>query len=107
MRLSPGKLKWKHIPRSPEENLEMAFQNEIKANVEEYPRLIKDASVEGNKGASRAFSQSRDVESLHAQLYEKAINDMVADRETEYYVCQVCVMSTRMRLRITARSAEL
>jgi rubrerythrin len=75
---------------STEENLETAFQNEIKANVEEYPKLIKDAAAEDRKAALRAFSQSRDVESLHAQLYKKAINDMVADRETDYYVCQVC-----------------
>ncbi len=75
---------------STEENLESAFQNEIKANVEEYPRLIKIAAEEGNKAALNAFSQARDVESLHADLYKKAINDMVAERETDYYVCQVC-----------------
>jgi rubrerythrin len=32
---------------STEENLETAFQNEIRANVDEYPALIKDASEEG------------------------------------------------------------
>jgi rubrerythrin len=75
---------------STEENIERAFQNEIKANVEEYPKLIKDASDEGKEKILKAFSQSRDVESRHAQLYKKAMNDMLADRETEYYVCQVC-----------------
>jgi rubrerythrin len=75
---------------STEENLETAFQNEIKANVEEYPKLIKDASEENSKNALKAFSQSRDVESRHAQLYKKAITDMLADREAAYYVCQVC-----------------
>ena len=75
---------------STEENLEAAFQNEIKANVDEYPKLIKDASEEGKKNVVRALSQSRDVESRHAELYKKAMNDMLADRETEYFVCQVC-----------------
>ena len=75
---------------STEENLETAFQNEIKANVEEYPKLIQTAAEEGNKSALNAFSQARDVESTHADLYKKAINDMVAERETDYYVCQVC-----------------
>jgi rubrerythrin len=75
---------------STEENLEAAFQSEIKANVEEYPKLIQAASAEGHKAALKAFSQARDVESFHAQLYKKAINDMVAERETDYYVCQVC-----------------
>ena len=75
---------------STEENIERAFQNEINANVEEYPKLIKDASDEGNERVLKAFSQSRDVESRHAQLYKKAMNDMLSDRETDYYVCQVC-----------------
>jgi rubrerythrin len=75
---------------STEENLETAFQKEIQANVEEYPKLIKDASEEDKKSALKAFSHSRDVENRHAQLYKKAITDMLADRETEYYVCQVC-----------------
>jgi len=75
---------------STEENLETAFQNEIKANVEEYPKLIKDAADEGNRSVLKAFSQARDVESLHAELYKKALNDMVSDRETDYFVCQVC-----------------
>jgi len=75
---------------STEENLETAFQNEIKANAEEYPKLIKDASDEGKEGVMRAFSHSRDVEDRHAELYKKAMNDMLADRDTDYYVCQVC-----------------
>jgi rubrerythrin len=75
---------------STEENLERAFQNEIKANVEEYPKLIKDAADEGNKSAQNAFTNARDVENRHAELYKKAMNDMLADRSTEYHVCQVC-----------------
>ncbi len=75
---------------STEENLESAFQNEIKANVEEYPKLIKEAADDGNSSVLKAFSQARDVESLHAELYKKALNNMVSDRETDYYVCQVC-----------------
>jgi rubrerythrin len=75
---------------STEENLETAFNNEIKANVEEYPKLIKDATDEGVDGALKAFSHARDVEARHAALYKKAMNDMLAERETDYYVCQVC-----------------
>ncbi len=73
-----------------EENLETAFKNEIKANADEYPKLIKEATEEGVKSAEVAFSHSRDVESRHASLYKKAMNDMLADRDTEYFVCQVC-----------------
>ena len=75
---------------STEENLATAFENEIKANAEEYPKLIKEAADEGQDAALKAFSYARDVESRHAELYKKAINDMIADRETVYHVCQVC-----------------
>ncbi|MFC1883945.1 rubrerythrin family protein [Thermodesulfobacteriota bacterium] len=75
---------------STEENLEAAFQNEINANVEEYPKLIKEASDEKQEAALKAFSHAKDVESGHAGLYKKAMNDMLSDRETDYYVCQVC-----------------
>lgn len=75
---------------STEENLETAFQNEIKANVEEYPKLMKVASEEESEAALKAFSQARDVESRHADLYKRAMNDMLSDRDTDYYVCQVC-----------------
>ncbi|RJR26379.1 MAG: rubrerythrin family protein [Desulfobacteraceae bacterium] len=73
-----------------EENLEAAFHNEIRANIEEYPKLIKDALDEGVDAAEKAFSQSRDVESRHAELYKKAMGHMLEEREADYYVCQVC-----------------
>jgi rubrerythrin len=75
---------------STEENLETAFHNEIRANVEEYPALIKDAMEEGFDAAEKAFSQSKDVESKHAELYKKAMGHMLEEREADYYVCQVC-----------------
>ena len=75
---------------STEENLQTAFQSEIKANVDEYPNLIKEATEEGEEAALKAFSHARDVEDRHAELYKKAMNDMLAERETIYYVCQVC-----------------
>jgi len=75
---------------STEENLKTAFKNEITANEDEYPKLIKDAVEEGLKPIEKAFSQSRDVEDRHAELYKKAMNDMLSEREMVYYVCQVC-----------------
>lgn len=75
---------------STEENLEAAFQSEIRANVEEYPNLIKEAAEEGEEAAQKAFSHARDVEDRHAELYKKAMNDMLSERQTIYYVCQVC-----------------
>lgn len=76
---------------STEDNLKSAFENEIKANADEYPQLIKDAEQEGaNKTVMKALTQTRDVEERHAQLYKSMINDMIEGRETDYYVCQIC-----------------
>jgi rubrerythrin len=58
--------------------------------VDEYPQLIQEASEENVGTALTAFSQARDVEARHADLYKNAMNDMLAERETSYFVCGVC-----------------
>lgn len=84
LRLMRGKI------GSTEENLESAFQKEIVANVLRYPRLIEEAAEEGTGVVAHAFSQSERVERRHAEIYRRAREDMLADRQTVYYVCQVC-----------------
>ncbi len=83
-------LKLRGIVKDTEANLERAFSTESFALEEAYPQLIKDAEEEEEKGAAMAFSQSRDVEEFHAALYKKAINDMMAERDSEYHVCGIC-----------------
>ena len=76
---------------STEENLKTAFENEIKANADEYPQLIRNAEEENSsKAIMNAFTQARDVEERHAELYKKMLNDMMDGRETGYFVCQIC-----------------
>jgi len=70
-------------------NLEAAFERENLA-ADSYPRFIKEASDEGNESVVRIFSFSRDVEREHAKLYKKALERMVREEETDYYVCSVC-----------------
>jgi len=84
LRLMRGKI------GSTEDNLKTAFENEIKANVEEYPGLIRAAAGEGQEAVVTVFSQSRDVESRHAELYKRALADLLSEKAAVYYVCQVC-----------------
>jgi rubrerythrin len=72
-----------------QENLESAFERE---NVAEnaYPGFIKAANEEGNTAVAKIFSYSRDVEKGHARLYKKALEHMIQETETDYYVCGVC-----------------
>jgi rubrerythrin len=83
-------LKLRGIVKDTEANLERAFSTENYALDQAYPDLIREAEEEGEKAALIAFSQARDVEEFHAALYQKAIGDMMADRESKYHVCTVC-----------------
>jgi len=74
---------------STQENLETAFERESLAS-STYPQFIKEANEEDNAHVARIFGYSRDVERGHAKLYEKALEHMLGDVETEYYVCGVC-----------------
>ena len=71
------------------ENLQAAFERENLAS-KTYPQFIKEANEEDNVSVARIFSYSRDVEAGHAKLYKKALEHMVQEADTKYYVCSVC-----------------
>jgi rubrerythrin len=71
-------------------NLKESFQSETRIAGVAYEQFIELAEEIGDIAASTIFSQSRDVEEGHAKLYQKAINHLIGERETTYYVCQVC-----------------
>lgn len=72
-----------------QENLETAFERENLAS-STYPQFIREANEEENAAVATIFGYSRDVERGHAKLYEKALEHMLGDVDTEYYVCGVC-----------------
>lgn len=76
--------------KSTEENLAASFESETHVADVAYDQFIKQAEVESNKAAVLHFSQSRDVEDIHAKLYKEAMNHFMEERETVYYVCKVC-----------------
>jgi rubrerythrin len=71
-------------------NLERAFQTENAVNGVYYLKMIREAEEDDKEAAVLAFSQARDVEAEHAELYKKALDHLIAQRSTEYYVCTVC-----------------
>lgn len=73
-----------------EANLKQAFESELKAHQEAYPPLIKAAFDAGREDLAWAFIRARDVEERHAQLYKDALQALIAEREIQYHVCQVC-----------------
>jgi rubrerythrin len=71
-------------------NLKESFQSETSIAGVAYDYFIELAEGIGDIVASNIFSHSRDVEEGHAKLYKKAMNHLIGERETTYYVCQVC-----------------
>jgi len=71
-------------------NLEKAFQSETTVNGVHYLRMLHEAEEDGEKAAALVFSQARDVEAEHAELYKRALGHVIGQRSTEYYVCTVC-----------------
>lgn len=72
-----------------EENLKAALQNEANANEEHYPEMVKDAR-KSSKAVKKAFAQSMETDGQHADLFERAMEDMLEESEPDYYVCQIC-----------------
>jgi rubrerythrin len=71
-------------------NLKESFQSETHIAGVAYDHFIQLAEEMGDTTASTIFSNSRDVEDVHAKLYQKAMNHLIGERETVYYVCEVC-----------------
>jgi len=71
-------------------NLKESFQSETSVAGVAYDRFIELAEQIGDVAASTVFSNARDAEEDHAKLYKYAINHLIGERETTYYVCQVC-----------------
>ncbi len=79
-------------------NLEQAFQSEKLVNGLHYSKMLREAEEDDEKKVSTMFSQVRDVEDGHAKLYEKALNHLIAERSTEYYVCKICGYTTERKM---------
>jgi rubrerythrin len=76
--------------KSTEENLADSFESEIRVAGVAYDNFIKYAEEVGDRASSLYFSQSRDVEEIHAKLYKEAMDHVLEERQTTYYVCDVC-----------------
>jgi rubrerythrin len=55
-----------------------------------YPTMIEEAKAEDNKAAFRSFDYANAVEKIHAELYQKALDNLDNMEAVDYYVCNVC-----------------
>jgi len=72
------------------DNLKAAIGGETYEFESMYPPMIAAAQAEGNKAAERSFTYANAVEKIHADLYQKALDNLDNPVEVDYYVCSVC-----------------
>ncbi len=71
-------------------NLTEAVAGETHEFKNMYPDMIANAKAEGNTAAERTFTYANEVEKIHADLYQKALDNIDNMTETDYYVCGIC-----------------
>jgi rubrerythrin len=72
------------------ENLKEAVSGEVAEFQEMYPRMIAASQAEGHKEAERTFNFANEVEKIHAQLFQKALENLERKEVVDIYVCAVC-----------------
>jgi rubrerythrin len=72
------------------DNLKEAISGETHEFKSMYPGMIAAAKEEAQKAAERSFTYANAVEEVHANLYQKALDNMESKEPVEYYVCSVC-----------------
>lgn len=71
-------------------NLREAISGETHEFTSMYPEMIKQATNEGYDTALKSFSFANAVEKVHAQLYQKALDNLDKPVAVDYFVCKVC-----------------
>jgi rubrerythrin len=72
------------------DNLKEAIAGETHEFKSMYPTMIEEAKAEDNKAAFRSFDYANAVEKIHAELYQKALDNLDNMEAVDYYVCNVC-----------------
>jgi len=75
------------------ENLQEAYNGEHHEFTEMYPEFIEKSKKEGANEAFRSFHYANEVEKVHGDLYQKAIDSMKSGKDIpkkDYYVCPTC-----------------
>ena len=77
--------------KSTKENVQEAIAGETHEFKKMYPEMIEAAKAEGQKAAERSFTYANEVEKVHAQLYQKLLDNLGKSQENfPYYICPIC-----------------
>lgn len=76
--------------KTTKENLQEALNGEMHEFKTMYPEMIEAAKAEGARSAEISFNYANEVEKVHAQLYQKALEDPENFPVQDYYICRIC-----------------
>lgn len=71
-------------------NLISGANGEIYETCDMYPAFIKKAQEEGHSKAVHVFTRAKLAESVHAERYLAAYNDLDAPDDDKFYLCPIC-----------------
>ncbi len=76
--------------RSTKENIQEAMSGEMHEFKSMYPEMIADAREEGRKGAEVTLRHAMEVEKVHHQLLQQALDHLDDFPVQDYYICRAC-----------------
>ncbi|MFX0002584.1 MAG: rubrerythrin family protein [Candidatus Hodarchaeota archaeon] len=79
--------------KSTKENIHAAIEGEHYEFTKMYPEFLEAAKNEGNKQAERTFNYANEVEKVHHNLYNAALESIEKGKDLEkndLYICPVC-----------------
>jgi len=75
------------------DNLKAAYEGEHHEFTAMYPEFLEAAKKENDNAALQTFYWANEVEKVHGQLYQKAIDSLKTGKDitaNSFYVCQRC-----------------
>jgi rubrerythrin len=79
--------------KSTKENIQAAVEGEHYEFTKMYPEFLEAAKNEGNKDAERTFNYANEVEKVHHNLYNSALESIEKGKDldkNDIHICPVC-----------------
>jgi rubrerythrin len=76
--------------KTTEENLKEAMSGEMHEFKTMYPKMVAEAKQENEKGAQITLTHAMEVEKVHHQLLQQALENLDEFPVQDYYICPAC-----------------
>ena len=76
--------------KATKENLQKAISGEMHEFKTMYPKMITEAKEDGEKAAEITLTHAMEVEKVHHELFQQALDNMDDFPAQDYYICPAC-----------------